>query len=109
MTRQRVRPVMNIKTKEPNPNTKGEVEAPIVLIDKITAELSKLLKHSKHRQRKIHLHIHPFIAAYITKGFPSIRMQWWQQHRKWIRIVPADAFYYLEYRFYDENRKRLRP
>ena len=29
ITRQRVRPEMNIKTKEPNPNQNGEVEAPI--------------------------------------------------------------------------------
>lgn len=109
ITRQRVRPVMNIKTKEPNPNANGEVEAPIVLIDKINAELNKLVKHKQYRNRKIYLHLHPFIAAYLTRGFPSIRMQWYRQYRRWIRIVPADAFYYLEYRFYDENRKRLRP
>ena len=35
ITRQRVRPELDIKTREPNPNKNGEVEAPIVLIDKI--------------------------------------------------------------------------
>ncbi len=35
ITRQRVRPEMVIKTKEENPNKNGEVEAPIVLIEKI--------------------------------------------------------------------------
>jgi ribonuclease G len=41
ITRQRVRPEMNIKTKESNPNgpTGLEVEAPIVLIDKINHQL----------------------------------------------------------------------
>ena len=33
---------MNIKTKERNPNPNGEVEAPIVLIDKINASRTVL-------------------------------------------------------------------
>ena len=35
MTRQRVRPEMNITTIENNPNSNGKIEAPIVIIDKI--------------------------------------------------------------------------
>ena len=35
ITRQRVRPERVIKTDEENPNKNGEVEAPIILIDKI--------------------------------------------------------------------------
>ena len=53
MTRQRVRPEMNIKTREPNPNQKGEVEAPIVLIDKINAELDKIVKHGQNKKKKV--------------------------------------------------------
>jgi ribonuclease G len=33
---------MNIKTREPNPNKNGEVEAPIALIDKSTQSLTRL-------------------------------------------------------------------
>ena len=47
MTRQRVRPEMDIKTKELNPNTNGTVEAPIVLIDKISNKLEKILNNKK--------------------------------------------------------------
>lgn len=48
ITRQRVRPEMNIKTTEEDPNRTGqEVEAPIVLIDKINVDLEKLLKGPK--------------------------------------------------------------
>ena len=32
MTRQRVRPEMNITTKENNPNSNGKIEAPIVIV-----------------------------------------------------------------------------
>ncbi|NNK18489.1 MAG: ribonuclease E/G [Maribacter sp.] len=107
ITRQRVRPEMNIKTTEQDPNRTGrEVEAPIVLIDKINVDLEKLLKGPK-KDSKITLNIHPFIAAYITKGFPSIRSKWFIEHKKWIKIQPRDAYTYLEYRFKDQNGKTI--
>ena len=108
ITRQRVRPEMNIKTKEPNPNINGEVEAPIVLLDKINADLNKIVKHAKHREKKVQLHVHPFIAAYLNQGVFSIRTKWWWEHKKWIKIIPRDAYQYLHYRFSDQNNKALR-
>ena len=107
ITRQRVRPEMNIKTTEENPNKGGgEVEAPIVLIDKINVDLEKLLKGPK-KDSKITLNIHPFIAAYLTKGFPSIRSKWFMEHKKWIKVQSRDAYTYLEYRFKDQDGKTI--
>ena len=107
ITRQRVRPEMNIKTTEENPNGSGqEVEAPIVLIDKINADLQKLLKGPK-ANNGITLNIHPFIAAYITKGFPSMRSKWFMDYKKWIKVQPRDAYTYLEYRFKDKDGKTI--
>jgi ribonuclease G len=108
ITRQRVRPEMNIKTREPNPNKNGEVEAPIVLIDKINAELDKIVEHRHNKKKKLYLHLHPFIAAYLTSSFPSIRASWYFKYKKWVRVVPRDAYLYLEFRFLDENRRLLR-
>jgi len=107
ITRQRVRPEMNIKTSEENPNgTSQEVEAPIVLIDKIIADLEKLLK-GPAKDNGITLNIHPFIAAYLTSGFPSIRFKWFMEHKKWVKIQPRDAYTYLEYRFKDNDGKTI--
>ncbi len=108
ITRQRVRPEMNIKTKEPNPNLNGEVEAPIVLLDKINADLNKIVNNAQHNKKKIELHIHPFIAAYLSHGFPSIRIQWLFKHKKRVKIIPRNAYQYLHYRFYDKNKKAIR-
>ena len=108
ITRQRVRPEMNIKTREPNPNKNGEVEAPIVIIDKINAELDKIVKYRSHKKKDLYLHIHPFLAAYLTSGTPSIRANWFIKYKKWVRIVPRDAYLYLEFRFLDKNRRLLR-
>ncbi len=107
ITRQRVRPEMNIKTTEADPNLKGqEVEAPIVLIDKINADLEKLL-NGPAKDNGITLNIHPFIAAYITKGFPSLRTKWFLEHKRWIKIQPRDAYTYLEYRFKNKDGKTI--
>ena len=106
ITRQRVRPEVNIKTREENPNINGEVEAPIVLIQKITSDLERIIKNNGHKKGVI-LNTHPFIAAYLTKGFPSIRSKWYLEHKKWIRILPRDAYKYLQYCFKDKNGKVL--
>jgi ribonuclease G len=102
ITRQRVRPELSIKTTEANPNINGQVEAPIVLLDKIESDLEKFILNSNSKDsanKKIQLHIHPFIAAYLTKGVSTIRFKWYLKHKKWITIIPRDAYTYLYYRF----------
>jgi len=107
ITRQRVRPEMEIKTSEPTPTITGkEVEAPIVLIDKITADLEKLI-NGPAGKNSITLHIHPFIAAYLSSGVPSIRFKWFQKYKRWVKILPRDAYRYLEYRFKDKEGKTI--
>ncbi len=106
ITRQRVRPELVIKTKEPNPSGNGEVEAPIVLIDKIETELERILLTKK--QHKIVLNTHPFIAAYLTKGIPSIKHKWFTKYKKWITILPRDAYQYLQFDFSDPDGNRIK-
>ena len=107
ITRQRVRPEMNIKTLEKNPNgpNGAEVEAPIVLIQKISSDLDRILTRGV---KKVTLNVHPFIAAFLTQGFPSIRSKWFLEHKKWIKILPRDAYTYLEYHFYNDKGKRIK-
>jgi ribonuclease G len=103
ITRQRVRPEVNIKTTEADPSGQGpEVEAPIVLIEKINDALELILKSSE-KDKPITLNAHPFIAAYLTKGFPSIRSKWFLEYKKWIKVMPRDAYTYLEYQFTDRE------
>ncbi len=108
MTRQRVRPELEIKTSEDHPNGLNgkEVEAPIVLVGKIKQELEQLYKKD---YKKVTLNTHPFIAAFLTKGFPSIRSKWYFEHKKWVKILPRDAYTYLEYHFYDKDGKEIKP
>ena len=100
ITRQRVRPEVNIKTREEDPNNENaEIEAPIQIISHIETELENVLKIHK----KVVLNVHPFVAAYLQRGFPSMRSKWLFEHKKWIKIVPRDAYTFLEYHFFDKQ------
>jgi ribonuclease G len=111
ITRQRVRPEMNIKTREEDPENpgngigeSGEIEAPIGVVDKINEEVKRLFKKD---YKKMTLNAHPFIAAFLTKGIPSVRTKWFMEHKKWVKIQPRDAYTYLEYHFYDKNGEEI--
>jgi ribonuclease G len=106
ITRQRVRQELVIETREANPNQNGKVEAPIVLIEKIEHDLERLINHPKYNG--LVLNLHPFIAAYLQKGFPSIQQKWYLNYKKWIKILPRDAYQYLNYKFYTKDGKGLR-
>ena len=108
ITRQRVRPELKIKTLEPNPNKSNEVEAPIVVIDKIKSDLNTILNYPKYKKKSIYLHVHPFIAAYLTQGIASIKLKWWIKFKRKINIIPRDAYQYLQYKFRDEKNRSLR-
>jgi ribonuclease G len=104
ITRQRVRPEVNIETREENPNNEnGDIEAPILILDRIASDLERISKLHK----KIVLNVHPFIAAYLAKGFPSLRSKWFFEHKKWIKIIPRDAYTYLEYHFFDKHGNKI--
>lgn len=106
ITRQRVRPEMNIKTREEDPGVgDGEIEAPIIVVDRINEEVKRLFKKD---YKKITLSAHPFIAAFLIKGFPSVRTKWFMEHKKWVKIQPRDAYTYLEYHFYDKNGELIK-
>jgi len=107
ITRQRVRPEINIKTREEDPSNviDGEIEAPIIVINRINEEVKRLFKKD---YKKITLNTHPFIAAFLTKGFPSVRTKWFLEHKKWVKIQPRDAYTYLEYHFHDKDGKLMK-
>ena len=105
ITRQRVRPEKVIDTTEENPNEIGEISAPIVVVEQMEEAMRNYLTHEKGR---LYLHVHPFVEAYLTKGFfSSIRMKWFFKYRKWVTIIARDSFKYLEYRLYNSDKEEL--
>jgi ribonuclease G len=52
--------------------------------------------------------VHPMMAAYLQKGFPSIRMHWSMKHKQWIKIKPANTLHLVEYKFLDKDGEEIK-
>lgn len=105
ITRQRVRPEMDIQTREKNPDGNGDVEAPILIVEEIESRLELISKQDQ--EKNLYLHCHPFIAAYLTKGLlKSIRRQWSKKYRRNLQVVPRDSFKFLEYAFINSKDEK---
>lgn len=103
ITRQRVRPEMNIKTDESCPccKGKGNVNATILIDQEIENNLVYAVK--KFNLKSVVVKTHPFIQAYLTKGFFSIRRKWSKKHKLKIKILPLTSYQLLEYKIFDIN------
>lgn len=104
ITRQRSRPEKQIETTEENPNIDGEILAPIVVVERMEETIRTIMQKEKG---KLYLHTHPFVEAYLTKGFNSIQIKWFLKYKKWITIVGRDSFKYLEYRLFNSKKQEL--
>jgi ribonuclease G len=106
ITRERVRPEINIATTEscPTCSGSGQINASLLLID----EMEEELKHLLTIHRKLKLYCHPIFAAYLRKGFPSLRMKWFFEYKKWVSIYPNEDFALTDYAFFDENDEEIK-
>lgn len=107
ITRQRVRPEMNIKTVEscPTCNGTGEVAPTILFIDDVESNLNYIF--SKITDKSIILKLHPFIAAYMTKGLFSQRFKWARKFKRGIKVVPSTAYTLKEFHFFHKNGEEI--
>lgn len=108
ITRQRVRPEVNINTAEvcPTCNGTGKINASILLTDDIDRDLNFILQ--AHPKSNLKLKVHPYVFSYLTKGWKSMQIQWFRKHFKWIKIQPDNDYYMTQYKFYDEQDDEIR-
>ncbi|MFZ9694477.1 MAG: ribonuclease E/G, partial [Chitinophagaceae bacterium] len=109
ITRQRMKPEVNINTQEacPTCNGTGKISSTLLLEDEIEKNLNYLITH-KHTQLK--LVVHPILFAYLTKGwFWNTKMAKWNRQFGQKTQVVADTSYHLtEYRFFDKNEEEIK-
>jgi ribonuclease G len=107
ITRQRVRPEMHIATEEKCPSCLGTgvVSPSILFTDQI--ENSLRLAVQTQKLKKMTLRVHPYLYAYITKGFPSMIMKWRWKYGFGIKVQPSDALAFLEFKITDNKNKKI--
>jgi ribonuclease G len=107
ITRQRVRPELNVETLEKCPTCKGtgEISPSIVYEDEIYNNISFLVSNQALRQLSVK--VHPFVASHLKGGFPSIRLRWSWKLKCWIKIKGVRSYSYLEHHFYYNDGEEI--
>jgi len=108
ITRQRVRPELKINTEErcPTCNGTGKVQPTILLLEEIERDLQFILQSRPNIS--LNIHVHPYIEAYLKRGFWNQQKKWYMKYRKWIRIKVEDELNLTDYAFYDGNQDEIR-
>ncbi|MBT8221024.1 MAG: Rne/Rng family ribonuclease [Bacteroidia bacterium] len=108
ITRQRVKPQLNINTLEVCPACKGTGKvSPTILIDEnIERDLTNI--YQSRPKSKITLVVHPYLEAFINKGIPSKRWRWYFKFNKMVKIVVDNNIGLTDYKFYDGNQDEIR-
>ena len=109
ITRQRVRPVMQIQTDEKLDYK--YIEAPILIIDEIQ-EKYEMLASKRHKLSKKGIHYitlcaHPFVITYLKAGFPSIRTKWYFKYKLRLHLRSNNAYKFLQYTFFDPSNNTI--
>jgi len=107
ITRQRVRPVADIVTTEVCPacDGSGKVDSSINILNKLEGDLNIMFKQENYKS--VTVGIHPYIAAYITKGFFNLKWKWAKKMGGKINLLPMYDFDILEYHFYDKEGQEI--
>jgi ribonuclease G len=107
ITRQRMKPEVNINTQEvcPSCNGTGKVTSSLILEDEIEKNLNYLVMQ-KHKQLTIS--VHPIMEAYLRKGFPSRRLKWSWKYKQNVRVRSNNAHHLTEYHFFDGSDEEIK-
>jgi ribonuclease G len=108
ITRERVKPEVKINTAEVCPSCQGtgKVNPSILVLEEIERDIHYMLE--SRPSSRFNLHLHPFIHAYMRKGFLSLQVKLFFKYKKWIPLVPNADYHLNEYRFFDKSDDEIR-
>lgn len=105
ITRQRVRPAMDVTVEEMCPTCfgKGTIKPSILFTEQLEGKIDRLI--NKIGVKKFQLHVHPYVAAYINQGFISLKRKWQMKYGFGVQIIASQKMAYLQYEFYDSQNQ----
>ncbi|CCG99246.1 ribonuclease E/G [Fibrella sp. WM1] len=107
ITRQRVRPELNIVTREvcPTCGGTGTIQASVLITDIIEGNVDYIL--TKQNERGIQIVLHPFLYAYFTKGFPSPQHKWFLKYKTWVKLTKDSSLGITDFRFLNKHGEEI--
>lgn len=108
ITRQRVRPEVEIDTQKVCPvcTGTGKVTPMVVLPDEIEKNLEFIL--DSYPKTKIALQVHPFVFAHLNRGIYNKKWQWYFKYKRWVKISENQDIPLNEFRFFDRYDDEIR-
>ncbi|MBR1499358.1 MAG: Rne/Rng family ribonuclease [Bacteroidaceae bacterium] len=107
ITRQRVRPVMDVAVEEtcPTCHGTGSIKSSF-LFESVLEGKIKFLYH-KLGIKRFTLHVHPYVAAFLNQGLFSIRRRWQFKYGFGVKVIPSQKLAFLQYEFYDKDGQEI--
>ncbi|MBQ0068808.1 MAG: Rne/Rng family ribonuclease [Bacteroidales bacterium] len=108
ITRQRVRPALDIVTAETCPSCggKGEVQPSLLFTDRLKDKIDYLV--NSLNVNNFIMYVHPFVDAYLKKGWlTSEYSKWRREFGRKFKILPDQSLNYLEYKVYDRQHNEI--
>ena len=105
ITRQRVRPAMDVNVEETCPTCfgKGKIRSSVLFTEQLESKIDRLV--NKIGIKKFFLHVHPYVAAYINKGLISIKRKWQFKYGFGVHVIPSQKLAFLQYEFFDDQKQ----
>ena len=107
ITRQRVRPVMDVAVEEacPTCHGTGSIKSSF-LFHKVLEGKIKFLYY-RLGMKQFTLHVHPYVAAYLNQGLVSLRLKWQFRYGLGVKVIPSQKLAFLQYEFYDKDGQEI--
>ena len=101
ITRQRVRPAIEVDVQEKCPfcDGTGTIKSSLVVVDEIESNLRYLT--SSQNEHRLTIIVHPYVYAYLTKGLRSVRLKWMWKYKTRLTIKPSESYGLLSYKFFN--------
>ena len=107
ITRQRVRPIEEPNVEEicPTCGGTGKIKPSILFTDLLEGKIRQLSQQLHFK--RIRLHVHPYVAAYLNKGLISLKRKWQFKYKTSIQLTPDEGLAYLQYQFYNDKGEEI--
>lgn len=105
ITRQRVRPAVEVDVREVCPTClgKGKVQSSLNFTEQLKEEIEA---YTQKFGKRLCMYVHPYVYAYVSKGwFSSLKSQWKRHYG--VKTLPDQQLGMLQYRFTDQHLKPL--
>ncbi len=107
ITRQRVRPAMDVHVEETCPTCmgKGTIKSSFLFTDTLEGKIDYV--RNNLGMKKVQLYVHPYVAAYIFGGIISIYRKWQLKYGFGLKVIPSQQLGFLQYQFIDPQGNEI--